>query len=229
MQLTKGVTMKQLTHGLSGTRLYGIWSGMKNRCMNKGHPSYKHYGGRGIAVCDEWHDFLKFREWAEANGYEDKLTLDRVDNDGGYHPENCRWVNQEDQANNKRNTVRYDYRGGRYTIAELSEMSGVRKHILRNRIHNGMSVEDAASKPDRKAKEGVKLMVNTKEIKKRLIDKGMSVGDLAEVMGRSYANISSKINNKTPITLDDAMKMQTVLGISNEDFCFYFLSGGRNS
>lgn len=218
--------MRRKTHGLSHTRLYGIWAGMKHRCTNEKHSSYIHYGGRGIAICDEWLDFLSFRSWALSNGYEDELSLDRIDNDGNYCPENCRWVSLEAQANNKRGTVRYSYRGGLFTIAELSEISGIRKQTIRGRLYRGMTAEEALSKPTRRTEGGKNLMVNTKEIKKLLIDKGMSAGNLAEIMGRSYANVNAKINNKTPMTLKDAMKMQAVLGIPNEDFAFYFLADG---
>lgn len=88
-------------HGMAKTRLYQIWSDMKQRCDNPQLCNYKHYGGRGITYCDEWHTFIPFMEWALANGYDSKLTLDRIDNNGNYCPSNCRFATKRVQNINK--------------------------------------------------------------------------------------------------------------------------------
>lgn len=91
------------THGETGTRLYRIWKAMHTRCYNPRFIMYRHYGGRGIDICDDWkNSYRSFRAWAISHGYSDNLSIDRIDNDKGYSPENCRWVTMADQNKNKR-------------------------------------------------------------------------------------------------------------------------------
>lgn len=105
------LTKRQLKHGKSNTRLYGVWEAVNGRCRNPHNDEYHRYGGRGIKICDEWRDFTTFEQWAIAAGYDEnasrgKCTIDRIDNDGNYCPENCRWVDMKTQAQNRSTNVR---------------------------------------------------------------------------------------------------------------------------
>lgn len=100
------------THGMSGTRIYHTWVSMRKRCSsNASSKDTKGYYNRGIKVCSEWSSFEKFYDWAMANGYDDTLTIDRIDNDGDYTPDNCRWVSLEEQQSNKTTTTYILYNG----------------------------------------------------------------------------------------------------------------------
>lgn len=122
------------THREIHTRLYKIWGNMCNRCTNSNNPAWGNYGGRGIYVCDQWKSYENFRDWANANGYGDKLTIDRIDNNAGYSPDNCRWVSDCVQANNKRNNHLIEYNGETKTIAEWAAVLHVPYKTLHRRI-----------------------------------------------------------------------------------------------
>lgn len=98
------LSTRNFVHGQRHTRIYEIWKGMKARCTNPHNSHFKYYGGRGISVCEEWQSFPAFYGWAMAHGYSEHLTIDRIDNDKGYSPDNCRWATDAQQRSNKRKT-----------------------------------------------------------------------------------------------------------------------------
>lgn len=133
------------THGDTHTRLHNIWTNMKSRCNNPKNPRYKDYGGRGITICKEWDkSFTAFRMWAMDNGYRDDVSIDRIDNDKGYSPSNCRFVDKYTQANNKRNNYHITYEGRTQTINEWSRELGLSVKTLRSRLDRSKwSIKDA--------------------------------------------------------------------------------------
>lgn len=116
-----------LTHGLTKggriPRIYRIWQQMKSRCLNPRHKRYADYGGRGITLCEEWKTFSLFKIWADDNGYAERLTIERKDNDAGYSPENCKWIPKSKQAENTRRTVRLTAFGETKTAIEWARDS----------------------------------------------------------------------------------------------------------
>lgn len=128
-------------------RLSRIYSMMKQRCYNSKMPNFKYYGARGIAVCDEWqNDSQSFYEWAILNGYKEELTLDRIDNSGNYEPSNCRWVTAKEQSNHRLNNIILSFNGENHTISEWSEITGIKQHVIRNRLIRGWSIENVLTR-----------------------------------------------------------------------------------
>lgn len=138
-------------HGMTGSRLYITWQNMKDRCFNEKCSGYKDYGGRGISVCSEWKDsFENFYEWSLLNGYTDSLTIDRIDVNRNYEPQNCRWTTREAQNRNKRNNHYLTYNGITKTISEWAADIGMDYDTLHARIkYYGWTVEQALITPVR--------------------------------------------------------------------------------
>jgi hypothetical protein len=131
-------------------RLYIIWKSMRLRCNNPKSNHYDRYGGRGITICDEWSDYSVFERWALENGYNDKLTIDRIDFDGNYEPSNCRWITQKQQTNNTSVNVYLEYKGETKTRAEWAELYGIPYFTLRKRLERNWDIEKALTTPVRK-------------------------------------------------------------------------------
>lgn len=133
----------RITHHKADTRLYNVWLAIKRRCRLKTDTAYKWYGARGITICEEWLDFECFYNWAIANGYDEsapkgQYTIERIDVNGNYEPDNCKWITQKEQARNRRKTLKYTINGEEKALAEWCEIYGVPYHRTYERVrkHN---------------------------------------------------------------------------------------------
>lgn len=135
------------THGMSKHKAFAVWRSMLDRCRLPTHQAWKNYGARGISVCESWQEFSNF--WADMGPtYAEGLTLDRVDNDGNYTPENCRWTTRKQQARNTRLNTMLDTPWGRMTVAEAAERSGLNYTTLLYRVEQGVAAPHLFSAPD---------------------------------------------------------------------------------
>lgn len=142
---------KQKTHGETETKLYAVWCSMKARCFRSTATHYEYYGGRGITVCDEWaSSYEAFRDWAYANGYYEndnrECTIDRIDVNGNYCPDNCRWIADVAQANNRRSNRVYTYNNETHNVTEWAHIIGIDPKTLFSRIYSGVDFEKAINK-----------------------------------------------------------------------------------
>lgn len=141
----------------SKSKIYYVHNTMNQRCYNQNNAQYKNYGARGISVCDEWkgsNGFEAFYQWSLKNGYKEGLSIDRIDVNGNYEPNNCRWITQKEQMNNTRINVYIQYKGETHTMKEWAEILGIPYKRLWKRFHNGWSVEKALSTKKQKNQFG---------------------------------------------------------------------------
>ena len=141
-------------HGLSQSRLYNIHQKMIDRCYRQSIFAYKDYGGRGITVCDEWRkDFMSFYNWALNNGYEETLTIDRIDVNGNYEPNNCRWIPMGEQSKNTRKNVYFTYNGKTQVLSDWAREFGIPSTTFRRRIKQNRPIEEILYKGDLKCRK----------------------------------------------------------------------------
>lgn len=139
-------------HGGKRSRLYRIWCAMKERCNNPHNKGFTHYGGRGIHVCDAWAtDYAAFAEWAVRNGYQPGLTIDRINNNAGYNPDNCRWVTQAEQNRNYSRNMFLTINGDTKCLSDWADITGVNRATLAFRLKSGLSPEEAIINIDRRS------------------------------------------------------------------------------
>lgn len=136
------------THNSSRTRLYRIHKAIISRCYRKSAINYKLYGERGIRVCEDWlKNFMSFKKWAISSGYKDNLTIDRIDVNGNYCPENCRWSTEKEQANNRRSNRMLSFNKKTLNMEEWSDKTGVENYNIYNRLKRGWSIEKTLTTP----------------------------------------------------------------------------------
>lgn len=141
--LQKEITKKRVEiDGRIKEKLYTTYASMKAHCYNEKNNNYKNYGKRGIKICDEWlEDYSNFRSWALSNGYKDELSIDRIDVNGNYEPNNCRWATREEQNNNKRNTIYLTYNGETHNITEWAKIIGINRKVISSRYYSKLPIE----------------------------------------------------------------------------------------
>lgn len=141
-------------HELRGTKIYTTFTSMLQRVYDKNKDNYKWYGGRGIKVCNEWYnDFMAFYRWSMENGYKEGLTIDRIDTDGDYCPDNCRWVTRAEQASNRRSNIIVEYNGETMTLMQLIKKYNLKQSVVYQRHDNGWAIDDIVNKSVRSMKE----------------------------------------------------------------------------
>ena len=138
------LSQRKTTHGgwAKNEALYSVWCGILSRCNPKlKNESTKNYGQRGIRVCPEWENYQNFREWAKRSGYTKGLSIDRIDVDGDYCPDNCRWTDSKTQQNNRRSNIRIEYCGETRTLKEWSEILNINYQTVYSRYSRGLPIE----------------------------------------------------------------------------------------
>jgi hypothetical protein len=148
------------THGLSKTPIHRIWCGIKTRVGNPNHKDYQWYGARGVTMCEEWeNDFMSFYTWSTNNGWKDGLQIDRKDVNGNYEPSNCRWVTNEVNSKNRRNTNLYtnELTGETLCASDWSKRLGGNQELVKSRIAYGWSIQRAITEPIRKQYESINI------------------------------------------------------------------------
>ena len=168
-------------------RLMRIHNNMKQRCNNPNNTVYKNYGAKGIRVCDEWKYFKNFKNWALKNGYNDTLTIDRIDSNGNYEPSNCRWVSRKVQANNRETNVNIEFNGETHTLTEWAEKLCISQKTLWARLNNPeWTTERALTERPHKEFSGGKTLTHNGETH--------SIWEWARITGIKPTTISARIN-----------------------------------
>lgn len=145
MNLTHGATANQDKNNRKYPSSYNIWCGIHQRCYNANHHAYHYYGGRGIKVCERWNDYSTFL--ADMGEKPEGLSIDRINNDGDYSPENCRWADKKTQQRNKRSAHLITYNGETKSLVEWADHLGISRQKLHNRIFRGWDTERAFNQP----------------------------------------------------------------------------------
>lgn len=171
-------------HNGCHTRLYHIWQGMKERCNNPNSGKAKWYLDKGIKVCEEWQKFQGFRDWANQNGYRDDLTIDRINPDGDYCADNCRWISIKEQSRNRSSNVFINYKGEAKTLAEWSEILKIDYKVLHNRVSIlGWDIDKSFETPVKHVPHEVVISLN---------GEAHTIGEWSKILGISKSTIDGR-------------------------------------
>ncbi|HFL2403586.1 TPA: hypothetical protein ACG3PH_001964 [Clostridioides difficile] len=178
-------------------RLYSIWKGIISRCTDKNNKRYNRYGERNIIVCDEWFCYDNFANWALSNGYSEKLTIDRINNEGNYESSNCRWVDIKTQCRNRSTNILVKHEEKEITLIELSEKTDISYSCLRSRYSKGLVGNKLIEKVKIIEESRAKLSIeDVKEIRKKHSD-GYTIKQLSEIYPVTYSSISNIVHRRT--------------------------------
>lgn len=183
-------------------RIQSIWWGMIERCYRPNARSYKWYGAKGITVCDEWKDFKAFEAWALSVGYENNLSIDRIDNSKGYSPDNCKWVPLCEQNKNRTNSIRITINGETKILADWARIYHVHGSTIKKWVSKGL---DGGEIPKKQAKYP--------ELEKLIYSKFKTKQQMAKKMGMDYRLLSRITNGKREPTIYEAQEMSIVLEV----------------
>ena len=192
MKKGEGTLVDGVRMNITDEPLYAVWSSMRQRCNNPKCASYPRYGGRGITVCAEWQSgYLPFRRWAMANGYQLGLTLDRINNDSGYCPDNCRWTDRVTQQGNTRKSVKLTYNGITKSASAWSRELGLGRGAVAKRLRIGWTLEQALSHRDKTIKPHQRERVDL--LLEPYLDSGLSGSEIARRTGLSVGTVCRRI------------------------------------
>ena len=181
-------------HGHSGDPVYNSWSNMIQRCTNPKHPSYHRYGGRGVTVCTDWMTASKFIEWAYLHGFRVGLSIERIDNDKGYCPENCRWASRKEQQRNRSVNHTVTHNGVTRCLTEWAEILGMNPETLQYRLTRaGLTVEEAFTRPVQRRQTGPVVARRLETGTEKTFD---SVADAARFFRINASNIQKCLNGE---------------------------------
>lgn len=174
-------------HGMHDTRIYKIWNSLLGRCYTISSGGYKNYGGRGISVCDEWrNDFMTFHNWAMGSGYNDTLTIERIDVNGNYEPNNCKWITIKQQSRNKRTSAKTEYNGEMLSLADIADMTGLPYSTISSRYYKGLRGDDliASHGEFRRGEKSCRAKLNEDDV--RSIRKELSNGETMALIAKKH-------------------------------------------
>ena len=201
------------------TRLRGVWANMIQRCHNPNNRQYSNYGGRGITVCESWRDdYSHFKEWALKSGYAQGLTIDRIDNNDGYSPQNCRWATYKEQSRNKRSNRNITFNGETKCLREWSETVGISVPTISRRLQDGWSIEATLTTPLHKKRTAADDSDSISKamcvrIKEKVKAKGLSVCKFEQMAGIANGTVG-KLEYGKDLRCDVFVKITKALDVS---------------